>query len=434
MARRIQVAATSNRRRGAVDNAFKISINTENLGGTGSATKTFVLPAYGGPFDVTDWGDGSSDLAVSGSQTHVYSATGIYTITINKITNNFRPCYFNDGGDELKIIDIENWGNIRWDSGYGVFRGCANLDISATDNPDFSASTNMYTLFYNCSSITKHCKYDAPLAASWAYAFYNNSSLTSMPISDTSGGTDFGNWMRLCTSLTSVPAFDVSSGVEFGNAWRECDKVTSFSSELDFSSADQFDYGFYKVESCTSYPSEWDFSNVTNARGIFRNNFAVTSFPSEWNFDNVNALGGREMFRECTSLTSLPAYSFNGVTNFQYMLYGNQAMVNIPNFPDSAIVTNFDGAFRWMGTVGMPTTLDMSGMDNGNLCFYLTTIPDAAYQLLIIDLEANNDSEDVVFYGGYASLDGDVTSIAARTALVDDKGWTITDGDGTHAP
>ena len=430
MARRGQVATTSNRRRSA-DNAFKISVNTENAG---SATKTFVLPAVGGPFDITDWGDGSSDLAVSGSQTHEYAETGTYTITINKITNNFRPCYFNDGGDELKIIDIENWGNIRWDSGYGAFRGCENMDIRATDNPDFSVATSMYTVFYGCKDITRHCKYDAPLATSWSYAFYNNNDLTSMPLFDTSGGTDFSNFMRLCSEITSVAAFDVSSGVDFGSAWRSCKEVTSFPSEWDFSSGEEFDYAFYKVESCTSYPSGWDFSNVTNARGIFRGNFAVTSFPSEWNFDSVNANGGREMFRECTSLTSLPAYSFNSTTTFEWMLLECNAIVNIPNFPNSDQVTNFENAFREMGTVGMPTTLDMRAMDNGTLCFYQSTLPDAAYQLLIIHLDANNNNTGVVFHGSLASLVGNAPAIADRDNLVDVKGWTITDGDGTHAP
>ena len=92
--------------------SFKITIDTENAG---SATKTFNLPSVGGPFDVTDWGDGQSDLGVSGAQSHVYGATGIYTITINKIENAFQPCKFNNTGDKAKLLSVLQWGNIVWD-------------------------------------------------------------------------------------------------------------------------------------------------------------------------------------------------------------------------------------------------------------------------------------------------------------------------------
>ena len=431
MARRGQVATTSNRRR-SVDNAFKISVNTENLGGSGSATKTFVLPAVGGPFDITDWGDGSSDLAVSGEQTHVYSATGTYTITINKITNNFRPCQFNDGGDELKIIDIENWGNIVWDTCNGAFRGCANMDISATDNPDFSVTSSMYTAFYKCSSITRHCTYNAPLAESWAYAFGDNALITTIPLPDTSGATTMAAIFLRCYDLTSLPAFDVSNVTTFTSAFQQCTSITSFPSEWDLSSGELFGWAFYDTESVSSFPDGWDFSSATDCRAMFKFNAAVTSFSADYDFDNVTQT--KEMFRECTSLTSLPAYSFNSTTTFEWMLLECNAIVNIPNFPNSDQVTNFENAFREMGTVGMPTTLDMRAMDNGTLCFYQSTLPDAAYQLLIIHLDANNNNTGVVFHGSLASLVGNAPAIADRDNLVDVKGWTITDGDGTHAP
>ena len=410
-----------------VDNAFKISVNTENLGGSGSATKTFVLPAVGGPFDITDWGDGSSDLAVSGSQTHVYSATGTYTITINKITNNFRPCQFNDGGDELKIIDIENWGNIVWDTGSEIFRGCTNLDISATDNPDFSAITTMWAAFYNCTSITRHCTYNAPLCANWSYSFYGN-MMTTLPLPDTSANTTFQAIFTKCYDLTSVPKLVFPSGItNFASFFQECKSITSYHSEWDFSSGELFDYAFYFNESCTSYPSEWDFSSVTGARAMFRSNILITSFPSEWDFSSVT--NAKEMFRDCTSLTSLTAYSFNSTT-FELLCYGNSAMANIPNFPTSGQVDNFKNAFRNMGSVDMPSfTLNMTAMTNGTTCFSGSTLATAAYQLLIIDLNTNNSNTGVTFHGGYSTLDGDATAEAARTNLVDVKSWTITDGD-----
>jgi len=81
--RRGSVRLGSIRRSGA--KRFVSIWNTENLGGTSSATKTIVLPMTAGP--LVDWGDGT----VNNLNTHVYAVGGIYEITIDECSTSPNP-------------------------------------------------------------------------------------------------------------------------------------------------------------------------------------------------------------------------------------------------------------------------------------------------------------------------------------------------------
>lgn len=131
------------------DPAFRITVDTTQ---SGSASDTFVLPlASGETYDFfVDWGDGSSETITSDSDvTHVYPSSGTYQISI---TGTFPRIYFNNGGDKLKLISIDNWGAIAWSSMYGAFWGCSNMNGTYTDAPDFSNVTNLGRMFQACSS------------------------------------------------------------------------------------------------------------------------------------------------------------------------------------------------------------------------------------------------------------------------------------------
>ena len=117
----------------AYADAFIFTANTENAG---SATKTFVLPlANDGSIDFNvDWGDGNEDNITAYNDaevTHVYSATGTYTI---KIAGTIRGWYFNGGGDKAKILNISQWGDFNFTK-KNAFKRCANLTSDATDVP-----------------------------------------------------------------------------------------------------------------------------------------------------------------------------------------------------------------------------------------------------------------------------------------------------------
>lgn len=56
--------------------------------------------------------------------------------------------------DAAKIIDIKQFGNLSYINVHSFMKRARNLDISATDSPDFSGCTVMMSLFQYCKSLT----------------------------------------------------------------------------------------------------------------------------------------------------------------------------------------------------------------------------------------------------------------------------------------
>ena len=71
-------------------------------------------------------------------------APGIYRV---EITGTFPRILFNSGSERLKILTIEQWGNIAWSNMQSSFWGCTNLIYNATDSPNLSGVTNMSRMF-----------------------------------------------------------------------------------------------------------------------------------------------------------------------------------------------------------------------------------------------------------------------------------------------
>jgi surface protein len=200
---------------------FTFTVNTENAG---SATKTFVLPLLENgtiDFDV-DWGDSSTDTITAYDQsevTHVYEATGTYTINI---TNEVRGWKFNDGGDELKILNISSWGEFNFTE-RDTFRGCANLTSSATNVPTVSQQY---------------------FQRQFMFATSFNGDVSNW---DISGSTYTNMCFRGATAFTGI-------GI---STW-------------DMSNVIDISYMFYSATSFDQDLSDWDIGQVSNMSNVLR--------------------------------------------------------------------------------------------------------------------------------------------------------------------
>ena len=108
---------------------------------TTTANETITLP-WTNPGQNVDWGDGNIDQASS----HEYATAGQYTIIIGGSITGFR---FNDTGDKTKIKTITDFSNFDFDNS-GIFYGCSDLTITATETPTISG-TNLDNTFRNTS-------------------------------------------------------------------------------------------------------------------------------------------------------------------------------------------------------------------------------------------------------------------------------------------
>ena len=143
------------RRITAVNDYFISRWNTANLS-AGSSTSTQVrLPlSSSGTYNFTiTWSDGTSYNITSWNQAEVtktFSGSGTYTAVIQGICTGFN---FSNLGDRLKILEIQQWGRLKFINAVGQFWGCANLNVIATDIPDLSGLSSLESFFRECSSL-----------------------------------------------------------------------------------------------------------------------------------------------------------------------------------------------------------------------------------------------------------------------------------------
>lgn len=117
-----------------------------------------MIPTLGDGYNYSiDWGDGTSSKQVSKNITHIYPSPGIYTV---KIIGEFPRIYFytdelkHQNSDDsvpsnnLKILSIEQWGNMKWSSMNHAFSFCSNLKVNAIDTPNLSNVTDMSFMFW----------------------------------------------------------------------------------------------------------------------------------------------------------------------------------------------------------------------------------------------------------------------------------------------
>ena len=122
---------------------FVTTWQTDNPGTTDSTS--IRIPFMSGLYDI-DWdNDGVFDeLGLSFTANHDFGVAGTYTI---RIRGTFNGINFGGGGDVKKLIRIDQWGTHAWTTAQNLFLAAINLEVTASDTPDFSAVTDMSGMF-----------------------------------------------------------------------------------------------------------------------------------------------------------------------------------------------------------------------------------------------------------------------------------------------
>ena len=430
-------------RNGAVTPMFISKWDTTQAG---SANDTVVLPLVSdGNYDFfVDWGDGNRENITAYNQsevTHQYSSTGIYEI---KIHGDITGWDFDNAGDDDKITEISKWGPLKFVSNDGgLFNGCSNLDIIATDILTLGASNgnNMFENCVNLGSGGNMNAWDTSSLTSMRYMF-SNTPLFNQEI----GSWDVGN-------VTSFFAMFYPNGGAFNNGG------SSSISGWDTSSATDMGYMFYNCDSFNQDIGNWDVANVTNMGVMLAssNNFNNGGSPSISGWDTSSVTQMNSMF-QCTGFNQpIGNWDTSSVTSMRYM-FSNASLFNqeiglwdVGNvisffamfYPggafnnggsssisgwDTSSATNIDYMFyncdsfdqdlsNWTVTGITSASNFMNGANGLSTTNYDRTLSGWSSQLL-------NNSISINFGGSQYST---ATGLAYRNALVA-SGWTITDG------
>lgn len=179
------------------------------------------------------------------------------------------------GTDDNRLIQIEQWGTTAWTSMQNAFRGCTNLQVTASDVPDLSGVTDMSSMFESCNNLNSPSN-----IGTWNTATVTN--MTFMFYDATSFNQDIGAWntsavTNMSTMFSEALAFNQDIG-----SWNTA-AVTDMSDMFGYAAAFNQDIG------------SWNTGAVTDMSFMFRQASAFNHDISSWNTAAVTDM--RSMFR-----------------------------------------------------------------------------------------------------------------------------------------
>ena len=265
---------------------------------TTSAGESITIPVgdAGGSYTV-DWGDDTAPTTHTSNATHTYAATGNHTVSIS---GDFTRIHLDGNSTNApKLVSIEQWGDIEWDTMENAFYGASDMVYNADDTPDLSGVGSMSNMFRGASS------FDGDIS-SW-----NVSSVTDMSYMF-SGASSFaqplGDW-------------DVSSVTDMSYMFGGASSFAQPLGDWDVSSVTDMSYMFIFASSFNQSLGEWDVSGVTDMGGMFTGASSFDGDLSGWNVSSVTNM--ESMFFGATFFNQpLGEWDVSGVTDMSSMFLG----------------------------------------------------------------------------------------------------------------
>lgn len=287
------------------------------------------------------------------SLTLTFPTAGIYDIAIKGI---FPAIHQN--GEQAKLIDVKQWGDVQFKTMSYSFSGCTNItQFSATDTPNLGLCTSLERTFYNASNFNSNIN-------NWDVGFITN----------------FFQTFRGCTSYDSpLDKWDVSSGITFHGMFHGASVFNQNINSWNVRKAQTF-HGMFRDAVLYNQPmGNWEPVNVSNFGSMFSGctNFnqnlgawyvkqAVDMHAMFYNCTNfngtVNSTGDRWQTPNLKTTTSM----FYGCTNF------NQPMDNWKTESVTNMLNMFFGAKSFNQDISSWNVSNVSvftGMFNGASSF-----------------------------------------------------------------
>jgi surface protein len=358
---------------------FITTWKTDNPGSTNDNQIFIGTSGSGYNYHIT-WGDESSDENVNSDITHTYETPGTYTVSIN---GDFPRLFFGRNGyDNPKLLSIEQWGDIKWQSMNGAFYGCYNLVGNAPDTPNLADVTDMTAMFSSASSFNQNINH------------WDVSSVTNM-----AGMFDFASLFN-----QSLNDWDLSSVIYMNGMFWMASSFRGNISDWDVSSVTDMSLMFAFAPSFNQNISQWDVSSVTNMAGMF---VSVSSFNediSQWDVSNVTDM----------------AYMFDGAYNFNQDLspWNVSSVTDMTNMFEGA--SSFDQDISRWNIENIRKMKDMFGN---------VTLSTVNYNAMLLAWSMQNLKQGVTFSAGNSKYSASFES--ARDTLVNVYNWTIID-DGVE--
>ena len=233
----------------------------------------------------------------------------------NKYKSNLAQINFNNCFNTSKVTDM-----------YRMFYVCSSLTSLDLNSFNTTNVTDRRYMFGGCSSLTRLdlSNFNTSKVDDMSYMFENCSSLTSLDLSsfDTSKVTKMASMFFGCSSLTSLVlnSFNTSSVTNMGWMFYNCSSLTNLDlSNFNTPKVTDISDMFYKCSSLTSLDlSNFNTSQVTNMDSMFGGCSSLTSLDLS-SFDTSKVTKMASMFENCKKLTTQINIMNTGTTSYSSM-------------------------------------------------------------------------------------------------------------------
>ncbi len=254
---------------------------------TTAVNESITIPTFGTGYNYfVEWGDGTTTSGNTGDATHTYAVAGTYTVSIN---GDFPRIRF-DGGlagqDILKIISIEQWGEIAWTSMQDAFWGCSNLIYNATDIPDLSNATSLERMFRDCAL------FDGDVST-WVVNTIDNMAQMFKGASVFTNGGESLDWGTATSDVAKMNLM-FEDAVLFNQNVGDWDVSSVDDMQRMFSGATAFNNG--------GNPMVWATGLVLDMGAMFFGAAAFNQNISSWNVGSVTIMSS--MFQDATGFNN----------------------------------------------------------------------------------------------------------------------------------
>ena len=221
-------------------------------------SQTLILPLIeSGTYDFyVDWGDDTRDyITVYNKALHAYANPGEYSV---KITGTIKGWRAKDTSD-CQLLDICQWGCLKLGNEGAYFEGCKKLQISATDAPDLSETTNLEYMFCLCNEFNSpigHWDVSHVTKMSW---MFNGAESFNQPLDkwDVSKVTDMEFIFCGASSFNQpIGSWNVSSVTDMGFMFKEASSFNQDISSWDVSKVKDMGYMLAEMTAFDDY--YWD--------------------------------------------------------------------------------------------------------------------------------------------------------------------------------
>ncbi len=232
---------------------------------------TITIPTNGSGYNyAVNWGDGTISEGLMGDASHTYAYADEYNV---EIIGSFPRIFFNNVGDKDKVLSIEQWGDIPWESMGAAFKGCSNLRINATDAPDLTNVTNFNSMFSRCLRINADLSaWDVSNATTMNQMFFGaitfNGNISSW---DVSGVTNLAGMFWAAIAFNGdITNWNVSEAVTMANMFNTANSFDQDISSWNVSKVTTMLNMFKGAANFEQNLGDWDIGSITEMTGMFQ--------------------------------------------------------------------------------------------------------------------------------------------------------------------